>query len=59
MKMKKLIYQLKPPCQKCPYTLGIVKTVVNPCPQCKWNGYQFYERFRNRMLGGENVAEEQ
>lgn len=49
MKMKKLVYQFKPPCPKCPYTLGVVKTVVNPCPQCKLNGYQSYEWFRNRV----------
>lgn len=34
-----------PPCRKCPYKLGQVKCVVNPCPQCKQNGYSAYDRF--------------
>lgn len=37
----------KKPCAKCPYKLGVVKTPVNPCPQCKHNGYADYERFLN------------
>lgn len=45
MEMKKLMYKFKPPCSKCPYKLGVVKTVVNPCPQCKLNGYQAFEQF--------------
>ncbi len=32
------------PCAKCPYKLGMIKTFINPCPQCKENGYSFYER---------------
>lgn len=46
MNMKKLIYQIKPPCPRCPYTLGLVHTFSNPCPQCKANGYRTYEEFR-------------
>lgn len=46
MEIKKLIYQIKPPCHKCPYTLGLVHTVKNPCPECKANGYQTFERFK-------------
>ena len=34
------------PCRKCPYKLGIVKTLVNPCPHCKLNGYQMFEQFQ-------------
>ena len=33
------------PCAKCPYKLGIVETPVNPCPQCRQNGYETYKRF--------------
>lgn len=33
----------KKPCSKCPYKLGQVHTPVNPCPQCKLNGYQSFE----------------
>jgi|TergutMp193P3_1026864.scaffolds.fasta_scaffold00038_19 predicted Zn-ribbon and HTH transcriptional regulator len=46
MKIKEVIEKLKnsiaPPCRKCPYTLGHVKFVVSPCPQCKANNYQTY-----------------
>jgi len=35
----------KKPCDKCPYKLGAVETLVDPCPDCKQNGYKFYERF--------------
>ena len=31
------------PCPTCPYKRGIVKTLVNPCPQCKRNNYLFYK----------------
>lgn len=31
------------PCAKCPYKLGLVKTLVNPCPQCKKNHYRTYD----------------
>ena len=42
---KKLIRLKKKPCAKCPYKLGMIKTLINPCPQCKLNGYQSYEWF--------------
>jgi len=41
--MKKLIYLIKPPCGKCPYKLGQVQSVNNPCPTCKLNDYKTYE----------------
>lgn len=44
--MKKIIYQLQLPCSKCLYKSGEVKTTVNPCPQCKQNNYQDFEKFR-------------
>lgn len=53
MKTKKLIYQFKPPCPQCPYTLGMVHTVENPCPECKENSYQTYERFKRLASGGD------
>lgn len=46
MKMKELIYSMKPPCPKCPYTLGLVHTLADPCPQCRVSGYQMFERFQ-------------
>ena len=42
MNMKKLVYMFKPPCPKCPYTLGYVKCVVSPCPECMLNNYETY-----------------
>lgn len=33
---------VKTPCPKCPYTLGKVQFVDNPCPNCKLNNYQMY-----------------
>lgn len=54
MKIKKLIYHIKPPCPKCPYKLGLVHTVKNPCPECKANGYQMFERFK-RIVSGKAV----
>ena len=49
MKLKKVIFQLKPPCPKCPSTLGQMHTLVNPCPQCKEDGYQMFERFQKKL----------
>lgn len=51
MKLKKIIYKLTPPCEKCPYKLGQVHTVANPCPQCKLNGYNMYEQFKEQAKG--------
>lgn len=51
MKKKRLIYQIKPPCPECPYTLGLVYTFVNPCPACRANGYKTYERFQRFQRG--------
>lgn len=48
MKVKKLIRQIKAPCSKCPYKLGLVHMTVNPCPQCKGNSYQTYEHFQQQ-----------
>ena len=45
MNVKQLIHQIKPPCDKCPYKLGLVQTLINPCPQCKESGYQMFEQF--------------
>lgn len=53
LKIKELFYAVKPPCPKCPYTLGLVHTLVNPCPDCKANGYQTYERFPRKF--SENI----
>lgn len=41
----------KSPCSKCPYTRGLMHTVINPCPQCKLNGYQMYQWFRRQLSG--------
>ena len=54
MEMKKLFYQIKPPCAKCPYKLGQLHTVVNPCPRCRLNGYRTYEWFLKQIEKGKN-----
>ncbi len=38
-------------CHKCPYKLGTVETPINPCPQCKLNGYQSYEWLLKQLSG--------
>ena len=60
MELRRFIQQFNPPCDKCPYKLGLVQTVVNPCPQCKANGYQTFEQFHKQCLvisddGGEGT----
>lgn len=42
LKLKKLIEQMKPPCPKCPYTLGEVQFIKSPCHDCKQKNYQMY-----------------
>lgn len=44
----KLIDKIKPPCPKCPYTLGQVQFVQSPCPMCKINDYQTYKMLISR-----------
>lgn len=50
MELNKLIQQFKPPCPQCLYKLGLVHTVVNPCPQCRENSYQMFERFQKELI---------
>jgi predicted Zn-ribbon and HTH transcriptional regulator len=42
MDAQKILHAIKPPCPKCPYTLGLVKFVTSPCPSCKMDNYQTY-----------------
>jgi len=58
MSMKDLLRQIKPPCAKCPYKLGLVQTLVNPCPQCRDNGYQMFERFQREVPADDKEGEE-
>ena len=51
MKLKDLARRAKSPCPRCPYTLGLVHTLANPCPQCRKNGYKTYERFIKQRSG--------
>ena len=48
--MKQIKLKRKP-CPKCPYKLGIVKTLTNPCPQCELNGYKLFEQFQKQLPG--------
>ena len=36
------------PCNKCPYKLGLIQTLKNPCPQCKIEGYKMIDVFRSQ-----------
>lgn len=49
--MKKIILKKNIPCNKCPYKLGLVHSVVNPCPQCKLENYQAYDFFQKQQAG--------
>lgn len=57
MNAKDLLNKLKPPCAACPYKLGLVKTFVNPCPQCKLSGYRMFEEFKIPKAQGTNSRE--
>ena len=50
MTIKKLFYKIHSPCSKCPYKLGVIKTLVNPCLQCKLNKYEAFERFQKLLI---------
>ena len=56
LSMKKILHKIKPPCPKCPYTLGQIHTLRNPCPECKANGYQMYERFQKQNIIHDNSS---
>lgn len=43
-----MVHAKKKPCSRCPYTLGMLQTVINPCPECRMNGYQSYEWFQDK-----------
>ena len=45
----------KKPCSQCPYTLGLIRTIANPCPKCELNGYQSYEWFQKQLLGDRTI----
>jgi len=38
-------------CNKCPYQLGLIQTLKNPCHQCKLEEYKLYEVFRSQTGG--------
>lgn len=57
MKLIEIISQKKTPCGKCPYKLGIIETPVNPCPECRLNGYKTYEWFRKQLAGEKRKSE--
>lgn len=45
----KTVNAKKKTCSRCPYTLGLIKTLTNPCPQCSMNGYRSYEWFQKQL----------
>lgn len=50
MKRNKQFDKAEPPCPQCPYKLGMVETVANPCPKCMLDGYQAYEWFMKQTV---------
>ena len=44
------------PCAKCPYKLGIIKTLINPCPQCKNSAYSTFKHFIKEKEKEENKS---
>lgn len=44
-------FHFHPPCRECPYKLGLVHTIVNPCPQCSQNHYQMFAMFQKQIAG--------
>ena len=59
MNLVKLADHINPPYAKCPYKLGLVQAVVNPCPQCKESGYQTFERFQKQASGDGLISGEE
>ena len=49
MNLKRLLHRIRSPCAKCPYTLGHIKAVDNPCPHCKVNGYKTFDMFNEYL----------
>lgn len=47
------------PCGKCPYKLGLVKTLIDPCPQCKLDGYSACEHFLKQIRELHKQTEEE
>ena len=52
---KKLQYKGNPPCGMCPYKQGLIEAFKNPCPECKTNHYQTYERFKKLPYMGKTM----
>ena len=50
MKLERLINKIIPPCHKCPYKLGHVKFVIDPCPRCKVDNYSMYYQLTQRRF---------
>ena len=48
MKLKDLF----PPCSRCLYKRGIIKTLVNPCPQCRAEGYNMFYQMGQETIRG-------
>ena len=48
--MKKRIGRNKP-CLKCPYKLGIIMCVTNPCVECERDNYSAYDAFVAQTFG--------
>lgn len=59
MRSDNLLNKIIQPCKECPYKLGQVETLKNPCPECKLNNYSTYETFKSMVVGQKIPSEKQ
>ena len=59
MDLNEIKKKIFPPCEKCPYKLGLIQTLVDPCPKCKLSNYANYDRFikMNHSVSTESLGE--
>ena len=53
---EKLKHSIAPPCAECPYTLGQVRFVDNPCFDCKLDNYKMYHILKEGKYGGPHIV---
>ena len=61
MGLKEIKNTIFPPCKKCPYQLGLVNTLISPCPECKKSNYASYNRYikMDHKVPGEEMDKEE
>jgi hypothetical protein len=56
--IEKLKHSIAPPCAECPYTLGQVRFVDNPCFDCKSDKYRMYHILKEGMDRGRIIVKD-